>query len=151
MRNLFSRRPSGAMIVAIVALVFAMVGTGIAAGVFTKKQKTKIRNIANAQISGRVMAATIPQGDSCAIGPQTGGISAVRVGTDGVTEACDVTFPKNVANCSVGATPMHPLQDIGGQASIRYLGGATVRVTRINETNTFRDAGLVSVFAVCPA
>jgi hypothetical protein len=151
MKNGRTRGPSAAMIVAVLALVMAMVGTGFAASALTKKQKKQVRNIVNGAFAGRVMAAAIPQGNSCAIGSQTGGISAARVGTDGVDESCDVTFPRNVANCVVGATPMHPLQDIGGQASVRPLGGAVVRVTRINETNTFRDAGLVSIFAVCPA
>ena len=150
MRNLFARRPSAAMIVAIVALVFAMVGTGIAASALTKKQKKQVRNIIGNQFASRVMAATVPNGDSCAITNQTGGITATLVGS-GQTGVCDVTFPKSVANCSVGATPTHPLQDIAGQASTRPLGGAVVRVTRRNGLDNFQAAGLFNIFAVCPA
>jgi hypothetical protein len=153
MRKLFARRPSGAMIVAIGALVFAMVGTGIAAQALTKSEKKQVKKISRnqfgTQFAARVMAATIPQGDACTISNQTGGITAVKTGQDGVTEACDVTFPKSVAACEVGATPMHPLQDVGGQASTRPLGGAVVRVTRVNDNGTFRDAGLFTIFAIC--
>src|SRR5919106_806217 len=110
MRKAFARRPSAAMVVAVLALVMAMVGTGIAGGVFTKKEKKKVRKIATKTFDTRVMAATVPNGDSCAITNQTGGITAVLVGS-GQTGVCDVTFPKNVDNCSVGATVTHPLQD----------------------------------------
>lgn len=154
MRKLLKRRPSAAMIVAVAALTMAMVGTGIAASALTKKQKKQTRNIAtnvfNDQFGGRVMAATVPQGDSCAIGMQTGGITTTLVGS-GQTGVCDVTFPKSVDKCSVGATPLHPLQDIGGQASVRYLGGPKVRVIRRNGSDNFQAAGLFSIFAVCPA
>jgi len=156
MRKVFSRRPSAAMIVAVVALVMALVGTGIAASALTKKEKKQVTNISkntfNDQFGGRVMAATVNAGDTCNISKQTGGITAAQVGTSpGPGAFCDVTFPKSVDNCSVGATPLHPLQDISGMASIRYLGGKTVRVTRVNGANNFQAAGLFSIFAVCPA
>jgi hypothetical protein len=41
MKRLFSRRPSAAMIVAMVALVAALAGTAIAGGPFLKKSKFK--------------------------------------------------------------------------------------------------------------
>jgi hypothetical protein len=164
------RRPSPAMIVAVVALSVSLAGTGVAATVSVlnageKKQVKKIsRKIANKRITKRsgklnvasankannVYAATVNAGDTCAISKQTGGIAALKGGPDGA-DYCDVTFPRSVDNCSVGATPLHPFQDISGMASIRYLGGAVVRVTRVNGDNNFQDAGLFSIFAVCPA
>lgn len=45
MRKLFAPRPSGAMLVAIAALVFAMVGTGIAASALTKGEKKAVKKI----------------------------------------------------------------------------------------------------------
>jgi hypothetical protein len=135
------------MVVAVLALVMAMVGTGIAATALSKKGKKQVNNI----VTRRVMAATVNAGDTCTVSKQTGGISAALVGTSpGPTAFCDVTFPRTVDNCSVGATPLHPLQDISGMASIRYLGGATVRVTRVNGANNFQAAGLFTIIAVCP-
>jgi hypothetical protein len=159
-------RPSPAIIVAIAALVAALAGTAVAANpdattsALTKKKVKKIANkqidkaapglsVASADVAENVMAATVPAGDSCTITSQTGGISAVLVGS-GQTGVCDVTFPRSVEDCSVGATPLHPLQDIAGQASVRYLGGAEVRVTRRNGLDNFQAAGLFSIFAVCP-
>jgi hypothetical protein len=166
MKKLWSRRPSPAMIVAILALSVSVAGTAVAAGVFSKQEKKVIKKLANKKITKRagglsvaradfaenVLAATVNAGDTCNISNQTGGISAALVGTSpGPTAFCDVTFPRSVENCSVGATPLHPLQDISGMASTRYLGGAKVRVTRVNGANNFQAAGLFSIFAVCPA
>jgi hypothetical protein len=159
MKKLGIRRPSAAMIVALAALCFALVGTGLAASALTGAQKKQVRKIINKK-SGKlhvasannVLAATVNAGDTCAISKQTGGISAALVGTTpGPTAFCDVTFPRSVDNCSVGATPLHPLQDISGMASTRYLGGAVVRVTRVNGANNFQAAGLFTIFAICPA
>src|SRR5882724_726333 len=160
MRKLRVRRPSAAMIVAVVALCFALVGTGLAASSLTGHEKKQVRKIINkkagklhvatAGTADNVLAALVPNGDSCAITSQTGGITATLVGS-GQTGVCDVTFPRSVDNCVVGATAEHPLQDISGQALVRYLGGAKVRVTRRNGNDTFQAAGLFSIFAVCPA
>lgn len=159
MKKLGIRRPSAAMIVAIVALCFALVGTGLATSSLTGHEKKQVRKIINKKAgklhvasANNVLAATVNAGDTCAISKQTGGISAALVGTTpGPTAFCDVTFPRSVDNCSVGATPLHPLQDISGMASTRYLGGAVVRVTRVNGANNFQAAGLFTIFAICPA
>jgi len=159
MRKLRVRRPSAAMIVAVVALCFALVGTGLAASSLTGHEKKQVRKIINKKAgklhvaaANNVLAATVNAGDSCTISKQTGGISATLVGTaPGPTAFCDVTFPRAVDTCSVGATPLHPLQDISGMASTRYLGGAVVRVTRVNGANNFQTAGLFTIFAICPA
>ena len=49
MRKLFSRRPSPAMIVAIIAVILALAGTATAA--LTKKDKKKVRGIADSEIT----------------------------------------------------------------------------------------------------
>ena len=156
------RRPSAAMIVAVLALCMSIGGTAVAAGVFSKPEKKAIKKIAKKQIKKQapnitaaaaenVFAATVNAGDTCSVTKGTGGITAAKGGPDG-GDFCDVTFPKSVENCSVGATPLHPLDDNAavGFAGIRYLTGATVRVTRRNPPNNFQDAGLFSIFAVCP-
>ena len=161
MRSLGFRRPSAAMVVAVIALSVALVGTGIAASSLTSHEKKQVRkiinsragklNVASANVAKNVLAATVNAGDTCEVSKQTGGISAALVGpSPGATAFCDVTFPRSVDQCSVGATPLHPLQDISGMASIRYLGGAKVRVTRVNGANNFQASGLFSIFAVCP-
>ena len=151
MRRLFARRPSGAMLVAIAALVFAMVGTGIAAQALTKAQKKQVKKISKnqfgVQFGSRVMAASVPNyTPSCGIRGQTGGISAVQAGN-----FCNITFPRSVDNCAVGATPVIPDQDVGGEADLRYLGGATVRVIRTDSAGGTPTPAIFSVFAVCPA
>lgn len=163
MRKFRIGRPSPAMIVACLALCLSLAGTAVAAGVFSKPEKRAVKKIANKQIrkkvpkitaaaANNVLAATVNAGDTCDISKQTGGISATLAGTSpGPTAFCDVKFPRSVENCSVGASPLHPLQDISGMASIRYLGGPNVRVTRVNGDNNFQAAGLFSIFAVCPA
>jgi hypothetical protein len=163
MRKQLKRRPSPAMIVAIVALSLSLVGTGVAATIssLSSSEKRVVKRIVNKKITKRaggltvakannVLAATVNAGDTCAISKQTGGITATKTGPAGA-DFCDVTFPRSVENCSVGATPLHPLQDISGMASIRYLGGAVIRVTRVNGANNFQDSGLFSIFAVCPS
>jgi hypothetical protein len=153
------------MIVAVLALCMSVAGTAVAAGVFSKPERRAVKKIANKQIkkkvpnitaaaANNVLAATVNAGDTCNIDKQTGGITGALVGTTpGPTSHCDVTFPRSVANCTVGATSIHPLDDAAsaGFAGVRYLSGATVRVTRINKENNFQAAGLFSIFAVCPA
>lgn len=147
MRKVFARRPSGAMMVAVLALVMAMVGTGVAATALTKKEKKQVRNIFNTQFGGRVMAATVPDyTPSCGIRGQTGGIRATQAGNH-----CDITFPRSVDNCAVGATPVIPGQDVGGEADVRYLGGPSVRVIRTDSGGGTPTPAIFSVFAVCPA
>ncbi len=90
--------------------------------------------VAKANFANNVMAVEIPQGtiggqtNTCAIGAQTGGMSTALAGAGpGVNGFCDVTFPRSVEKCVVGASPMHPVQDIGGEASVRPLGGCKGR------------------------
>lgn len=155
MRKLFARKPSGAMLVAIAALVFAMVGTGIAAQALTKAEKRQVRKITKKiakkqfgiQFGSRVMAASVPDyTPACGIRGQTGGIRAVQAGNH-----CDVTFPRSVDNCAVGATPVIPGQDVGGEADVRYLGGPNVRVIRTDSGGGTPTPAIFSIFAVCPA
>jgi hypothetical protein len=105
----------------------------------------KAASAGKADVAGNVMAATVPVGDSCAITASTGGVSATRTGN-----TCDVTFPRSVDACMVGATPLHPQGAIGGEAAIQKLGGATVKVGRFDSVGGTPTAGLFSIFAVCP-
>ncbi|MGH2662501.1 MAG: hypothetical protein ACRDH8_06770 [Actinomycetota bacterium] len=92
-----------------------------------------------------VMAATVPVGNSCVITGQTGGITAADA-----APFCNVTFPVSVDNCVVGATPIHPGDDVTGFANAHKLGGAVVRVGRWDGTGGTPTRGLFSLYAVCP-
>jgi hypothetical protein len=58
-----ARRPSPAMIVSIIALVFALAGTGVASvatiSALSKKDKKKVKNIANNQINQRAPGLSV--------------------------------------------------------------------------------------------
>jgi hypothetical protein len=164
LRGIKGRLPSPAIVIAILALVAGVTGVAVAQPAakkpVTKKSVKKIAkkqinklapglNVGSADVANNVMAATVPVGDSCDITKQTGGITATKSGLPANTK-CDVTFPQSVTDCSVGATPLHPTGDLPGQATIRYLNGATVKVGRYDGTGTTPTAGLFSIFAVCP-
>jgi hypothetical protein len=108
-------------------------------------QESSLAQVPSAAKAGNVMAASAPTTGSCTLDSNTGGITATQSGN-----TCDVTFPRSVANCAVGATPLHPTSDVGGEATIRKLGGAVVRVGRYDSAGGTPTAGLFSVFAVCP-
>lgn len=94
--------------------------------------------------SSNVMAASVPIAPSCSFDSNTGGITAERVGN-----ACDVTFPRSVEECAVGANPLHPMEDVGGEATIRKLGGPSVRVTRNDPLGNGPVSGLFAIYAIC--
>jgi hypothetical protein len=56
MRKLGNRRPSAAMIVAVLALCMSVAGTAVAAGVFTSPEKKAIKKIAKKQANKRITA-----------------------------------------------------------------------------------------------
>ncbi|MGH2555093.1 MAG: hypothetical protein ACRDHO_05195 [Actinomycetota bacterium] len=148
----------------ILVLAVVLVAAGAISPAFGAKAltKAKVKRIAVKQINkaaptlsvlsattagsaDNVMAATVPVGNSCVITGQTGGITAADSGN-----FCDVTFPKSVDTCVVGATPIHPNDDPAGQANVRKLGGAVVKVSRFDGTGGTPTRGLFSLYAVCP-
>ena len=131
----------GLMVLVVVILAVGTIAPAFSAGNLTK---AKVKSIAGKQIDKVLMAATVPVGDSCGITAQTGGITAADSGRQ-----CDVTFPQTVENCVVGATPLHPTGDFGGEATIRKLGGATVKVGRYDSAGSTPTRGLFSVHAIC--
>ena len=163
-RGFRGRLPSPAIVIAILALVAGVTGAAVAQPVakkpVTKKSVKKIAkkqinklapglNVASAGFAENVLAATVPVGNSCDITKQTGDITATKAGAPADTK-CDVTFPRRVADCVVGANPLHPTADVGGEATVRYLTGATVKVGRYDSAGGTPTAGLFSVYAICP-
>ena len=164
LRGIGSRLPSPAIVIAILALVAGVTGVAVAQPAakkpVTKKSVKKIAkkqinklapglNVGSADVANNVMAATVPVGNSCDITKQTGGITATKAGAPADTK-CDVTFPSRVEDCSVGAAPLHPTADVGGEATVRYLAGAKVKVGRYDSAGGTPTAGLFTVTAVCP-
>ena len=108
-------------------------------------ETAKLANLANlAKRTSNVMAATVPIAPSCAFDANTGGITAVQVGV-----ACDVTFPRSIEDCAVGATPHHPMEDVGGEATIRRLNATSVKVTRNDPLGNGPVPGLFAIYAIC--
>ncbi len=156
----FSPLVRGILVLGVVLVAAGAISPSFAAKAVTKSKAKSIAvkqidkaeptlNVATAKTAGsadNVMAATVPVGDSCVITAQTGGITGADSGT-----SCDVTFPRVVDTCVVGATPIHPLSDPAGQANVRKLGGAVVKVSRFDGTGGTPTRGLFSLFAVCPA
>ena len=108
-------------------------------------ETAKLADVANlAKRTSNVMAATVPIAPSCAFDANTGGITAVQVGN-----ACDVTFPRSIEDCAVGATPHHPMEDVGGEATIRRLNATSVKVTRNDPLGNGPVPGLFAIYAIC--
>ncbi len=139
----------GLLVLGVVILALGMITPAFSGSAQKGVTKAKVKKIAtkitNVEFDQRLMAATVPVGDSCSITAQTGGVTAATSGT-----TCDVTFPSSVDNCVVGATPLHPSGDFGGEATIRKLGGAVVKVGRYDSAGGTPTAGLFSVHAICP-
>jgi hypothetical protein len=165
MKKLRGRRPSPAMIVAVVALSLSLAGTGVAATISVlnsseKKQVKKIArkqankritkragnlNVASADSADNVLAAEVPNGCNTVSGG-TGGITAAAAGTE-----CNVTFPRSITNCAI---VLGTLLDFpgGGETTYRKLAGGTqVQVSRRDSAGGSNTAGAFSIAAICPA
>lgn len=146
-----------ANVVATIALFLALGGGAVyAAGKIGSsgiaKNAIKSRHIApgavkSSEVKDTIMAATVPVGNNCSFTAKTAGMTADFAPGN---QACDVSFPRSVDNCIVGATPLHPSSDVAGQATIRKLGGAEVRVSRFDGVGGTPTAGLFAITAICP-
>jgi hypothetical protein len=118
MKRVF-RRPSPAMVVAIVALIVALGGTAIGAAFVTKKQSKKIAKNQINKLAPGLSVASAKKADSAANAedvlwaivndPAGGGNATVfAAGQSGTTLIDDVGvavhFPRNVQNCAWNAT-----------------------------------------------
>lgn len=93
MKKLHLSRPSPAMVVAVVALVFAMGGTALAVVGLNGKQKRQVRSLANQQINKRASGLSVAKAKSAnqADNADTVGNAAVSSFTIGrsTTGSCD--------------------------------------------------------------
>ncbi len=158
MRKLLSRRPSPAMVVALIALLFAMGGSVYAASKINGKKikkdsipgnRIKSGTISGEQVvpqglkAGNVLAAEIPNGCTSA-GGNTGGISASAAGTE-----CNVTFPRDVSNCAIVLGTRFDFPG-GGETTYRKPSSNVVQVSRRDSAGGTPTAGAFSIAAICP-
>jgi hypothetical protein len=162
MRKLGMKRPSPAMVVAIMALCLSLVGTGIAASALTSSEKQQVRKIAgkvsnkkislresgldvfSAKTTGNVLAVQVVNGCTGS-NAGTGGIVATAVGSE-----CQVTFPESIRLCAVvlGAQLDSPG---GGEITYRKVSNTVVEVSRRDSAGGTTTAGAFSIAAICPA
>lgn len=164
MKKLRGRRPSPAMVVAVIALSMSLVGTGVAAtiSVLNKQEKQQVRKIsgkvankritaragnltvASAGSAGNVLAASVPNGCNTVNGG-TFGITANAAGTE-----CNVTFPRSIQSCAI---LLGTLLDFpgGGETTYRKSSATVVQVSRRDSAGGSNTAGAFSIAAICPA
>jgi hypothetical protein len=145
------------MIVAVIALCFAIVGTSVAAVALNHRQKHQVRKIANKRISKRAGALTVATAGFARNLTATsvqGGCNKIAGGTGGITVAatgneCNVTFPVNISACAIvlGAAREAPG---GGEVTYRKLGTNAVQVSRRDSDGNNAIAGAFSIAAICP-
>ncbi len=131
----FRGKPSPAMVVAIIALVFAVAGTGVASvatiSALNKKEKKQTRNIAKSEISKAAPGLSVA--DSAKLGGLPASSYSLRTATvagngaldaahsDGVTQA-NVTEPVSGVYCFDGLSPAPRTvvaSHAGGQATVQ--------------------------------
>jgi hypothetical protein len=78
MRKLLSRRPSAAMVVAIIAVILAVGGTAAAA--LNKKDKKKVRNIADQEISKQAPSLSVASAANAAKAANSDALGGVGPG-----------------------------------------------------------------------
>jgi hypothetical protein len=100
MLKLAERRPSPAMVVAIIGLVVALAGTALAASALTKKQKTQVNKIATKVFNKNIGGASVKHASSA----------------DSATKANTATSASTATN----ATKAADADKLGGQAASTY-------------------------------
>jgi hypothetical protein len=158
------RRPSPAMVIAIVALIAALGGTAIAGGVINKK---KAKNIANNVVTQRAPGLSVASaksadnatnssqlegkslrgiqmwvhyGTSQEIESQSGGITVTDLATDGRQR---VTFPTSVANCALFANggTTNPASDSTNFSNFMVMLGRSTTGPNDVQVETTSDTG----------
>ncbi|MFN8217869.1 MAG: hypothetical protein U0R71_14840 [Solirubrobacterales bacterium] len=147
--KLSMRRPSGSMVVAIVALVFALAGTGVASvgtiSSLSKKEKKQTRRIARGEIKkaapGLSVASAINAQTAQTASTATSADSAQPVAFAHVSAAgvIDPARSKNVGSvtavfpgfyCITGV----PFTPLGGQATVDQVGPGNVSFAQFGFT-----------------
>jgi hypothetical protein len=169
------RRPSPAMVIAIVALIAALGGTAVAGGVINKK---KAKNIANNVVTQRapgLSVASAKSADSATNATNANNATtansaknvffatvdyenstpAVLSGSPGVVGSGEdflgapgVTFPRNMDNCAVNVTVLSGGGTFETRQSTNSAGNRVVAIIDDSANNSSRQD--FSIVAVCP-
>jgi hypothetical protein len=124
MRNALERRPSPAMVVAIVAVILAVGGTATAA--LTKKDKKQVRNIAKNEVSKQAPSLSVAK---AADADKLGGIAP-----GGFTQGAGHTYFGT--DDAAPSTNNNALLNIPGIANITFNCGANGVDNSVTITNT---------------
>ncbi len=165
MQKLRGRRPSPAMIVAVVALSLSLVGTGAAATIsaLTPSEKTVVKKIsrkqANKRITKRSASLSVASAESAKnvlAAEVANGCGAVTGGTPGISVAaaggeCNVTFSRSITNCAITLGTLFDFPG-GGETTYRKVPGNAnrVQVSRRDSAGGTPTAGAFSIAAICP-
>jgi hypothetical protein len=167
MKRLF-RRPSPAMVIAIVALIAALGGTAIAGGALNKK---KVKNIANNQITNRapgLSVASAKNADNATTANSAKNVffasvtysnaqttTVIKAGSPGVTGAPEsfggaptVHFPRDMTNCAITSSVLSGGGTFETRQSTNSSGNDVVIV--IDDAANASSRQNFSIAAVCP-
>jgi hypothetical protein len=133
MRKLLSRRPSAAMIVAIIAVILAVGGTATAA--LNKKDKKKVRNIADQEISKQAPGLSVANAANAANAAKASNSDALGgVGPAGYTQGGGHSY---FGTKSAGtSTNNNALLNIPGFANLTFNCAANGVDSTVHITNT---------------
>jgi hypothetical protein len=169
------RRPSPAMVIAIVALIAALGGTAVAGGVINKK---KAKNIANNVVTQRAPGLSVSHAgsaDNATNASNAGNANtantaknvffasvdyndstpAVLAGSPGVVGSGEdflgapgITFPRNMTNCAINVTVLTGGGTFETRQSTNSSGNRVVVV--IDDSANANSRQDFSIVAVCP-
>jgi hypothetical protein len=162
------RRPSPAMVVAIVALIAALGGTAFAGGFITKKKAKKVANNAITQRAPGLAVASAKTADTANTantaknvffgsfiydaGNTTTVVKAASPGVTGAPEsflgAPKVHFPRDMTNCAISALVLTGGGTFETRQSTNSSGNDVVIAIDDSANNSSRQD--FSIIAVCP-
>jgi hypothetical protein len=160
-------RPSPAMIVGVIALVFAIAGTAIAAPeAINKITKSKVKKIANKQITKAApdlevasattaesadIARNIHSANVLASGEMLGSIPDGATSTRTALGTYEVTLTRSIAGCTISASSGSPTTSTPALVGVAPVPGEpdTLRVFTRTAANVVADEDFY-VQAICP-
>ena len=147
--------PSAALIVAGIALIVAMAGSAIAGSGSKSVSRSAAKSIAVKQIKRMAPQLSVKSADTArqaqraevAETAKLADVANLAKRTSNVMAATVPIAPSE--DCAVGATPHHPMEDVGGEATIRRLNATSVKVTRNDPLGNGPVPGLFAIYAIC--
>jgi hypothetical protein len=146
------RRPSAAMIVAVIALVFAVTGTAMAVSGLNHKQKKQVKKIITKKVPGLTVASAATAGKAnniysaqvAANGTMLGSVPTGATSKRLTNGIYDVTMTHPYAGCLISSnlanlgTVVSGETDVGGEpANPKQLGVGTYNSAGVQTDHTF--------------